>query len=99
MTEQGPGASNPCEEFLDINKAAQQMVVQIIRENIKVAKVGRPTVIFVNEILRRDPAAMKAYIACRDAACAKAKPEDRQKAIAACSADIIAKFMPKDLAP
>ena len=99
MQDQGPGLSNPCEEFVDLNKAAQQMVIQIIRENIQVAKVGRPTVVFVNEILRQDPKAMKAYIACRDAACAKAKPEDRQKEIAACSADIIAHYMPKSLAP
>lgn len=99
MLDQGPGASNPCEEFLDINKAAQQMVIQIIRENIKVAKVGRPTVVFVNEILRQDPKAMKAYVACRDLACAKSKPEDRQKAMAVCSADIIAHFMPKTLVP
>jgi hypothetical protein len=99
MLDQGPGASNPCEEFLDINKAAQQMVIQIIRENIQVAKVGRPTVVFVNEILRQDPKAMKAYVACRDAACAKSKPEDQQKEMAACSADIIARFMPKSLTP
>lgn len=99
MLDQGPGASNPCEEFIDINKAAQQMVIQIIRANIKVAKVGRPTITFVNEILRQDPKAMKAYIACRDAACAKAKSEDKQKEIAACSADIISRFMPRSLAP
>jgi hypothetical protein len=99
MLDQGPGASNPCEEFLDINKAAQQMVIQIIRENIKVAKVGRPTITFVNEILRQDPKAMTAYVACRDLACAKKKPEDRQKAMATCSADVIARFMPKSLAP
>lgn len=99
MLDQGPGASNPCDEFIDINKAAQQIVIQIIRGNIKVAKVGRPTVIFVNEILRQDPKAMKAYIACRDVACAKAKHEDRQKEIAKCSADIIDHYMPKSLAP
>ena len=99
MQDQGPGASNPCNEFLDINKAAQQIVIQIIRQNIKVAKVGRPTVIFVNEILRQDPKAMQAYIQCRDAACAKSKPEDRQKEMAACSADILNRFMPKSLAP
>ena len=99
MTELGPGASDPCGEFLDINKAAQQMVIQIIREDIKVAKVGKPTVTFVNEILRRDPAALKAYTTCRDAACAKPDPKQRAKAVAVCSSDIIAKFMPKELAP
>lgn len=99
MVQLGPGASNPCEEFLDINKTAQQMVIQIIRENIKVAKVGRPTVTFVNEILRRNPKAMKAYTKCRDLACAKPTADERSKTVAACSADIIAKFMPKELKP
>ncbi len=99
MKELGPGASNPCEEFLDINKAAQQMIIQILKSNIKVAKVGRPTVTFVNEILRRDPKAMATYIKCRDVACATSDPDARSKAVAACSADIIAKFMPKDLKP
>ena len=99
MEELGPGASNPCEEFLDINKTAQQMIVQIIKENITVAKVGQPTVTFVNEILRRDPKAMKAYTACRDLACKEKDKDKRRKAVAVCSADIIAKFMPKDLKP
>jgi hypothetical protein len=99
MEELGPGASNPCEEFIDINKAAQRMIIDILRHNIKVAKVGTPTITFVNEILRRDPKAMAAYTKCRDAACAKPKADDRDKAMAACSADILAKFMPKDLKP
>ncbi|MGA9365509.1 MAG: DUF4157 domain-containing protein [Bacteroidota bacterium] len=99
MTELGPGASNPCEEFLDINKTAQQMIIGILRENIKVSKVGRPTVTFVNEILRLNPKAMEAYKKCRDIACAKTKTDERDKAITACSAQIITKFMPKELKP
>jgi Domain of unknown function (DUF4157) len=99
MIELGPGASNPCEEFIDINKAAQQMIIQILRENIQVSKVGRPTITFVNEILRRDPNALKAYKACRDVACAKPTTAERNKAIAVCSADILSKFMPQDLEP
>jgi hypothetical protein len=99
MKEQGPGASNPCEEFIDINKAAQQIIIDVIRENITVAKVGRPTVTFVNEILRRDPAAMKEYVACRDAACKEADREKQRTAVGQCSNAILIKYMPPDLKP
>jgi hypothetical protein len=99
MQELGPGASNPCEEFLDINKAAQQMIIQILKNNMQVTKVGRPTVTFVNEILRREPKAMKEYVSCRKTACAKLDAADRSKAVAKCSADILSKYMPKDLKP
>jgi hypothetical protein len=94
MRELGPGASNPCEEFIDINKAAQHMVIQIIKSNIKVAKVGRPTITFVNEILRTNPQAMSEYVKCRDAACANPVAADRSKAVASCSANILARYMP-----
>jgi hypothetical protein len=99
MVDLGPGASNPCEEFIDINKAAQQMIIQILRNNIKIAGVGRPTITFVNEILRRDPKAMKAYVTCRDKACKVGDPEKQSAAMAACSANIITNFMPKALRP
>jgi len=99
MKEQGPGASNPCEEFIDINKAAQQIIINIIRENITVAKVGRPTVVFVNEILRRDPAAMKEYVACRDAACKQTDRDKQRTAVGQCSSTILTKYMPPDLKP
>lgn len=92
MQELGPGASNPCEEFIDINKAAQQMIIQILKHNIQVAKVGRPTITFVNEILRTNPKAMADYQGCRDNACAKPKADEKSKAIAACSADILSKY-------
>jgi hypothetical protein len=96
MRDLGPGASNPCEEFIDINKAAQQMIIQIIKSNIKVAKVGRPTLVFVNEILRTNPQAMSEYVKCRDAACANPVAADRSKAVAACSANILARYMPPE---
>ena len=99
MKEQGPGASNPCEEFIDINKAAQQIIINVIRENITVARVGRPTVTFVNEILRRDPAAMREYVACRDAACKQTDPDKRRTAVGKCSSAILTKYMPPDLKP
>ncbi len=95
----GPGASNPCEEFIDINAAAQQIVVQVIRRNITVTGVGKPTVTFVNEILRGDPDAMKAYKACRDIACAEKDRAKRDAAIAACTKSILENFMPARLAP
>jgi outer membrane protein OmpA-like peptidoglycan-associated protein len=99
MVELGPGASNPCEEFIDINAAAQQMIIQILAENIQISRVGRPTITFVNEILRRNPAAMSAYEACRGAACAKPTADERRRAVARCSAEIIGRFMPPDLLP
>ncbi|MCE8425198.1 MAG: DUF4157 domain-containing protein [Candidatus Methanoperedens sp.] len=99
MIELGPGASNPCEEFIDINKAAQQMIIQILVENIQVSRVGRPTVTFVNEILRRNPAAMSEYETCRGTACAKPTANERRREVARCSTNIIGKFMPPDLSP
>jgi outer membrane protein OmpA-like peptidoglycan-associated protein len=90
--EQGPGASDPCGEFLDINAAAQHMIVSIIESNIQVAKVGRPTLVFVNEILRSNPKALADYTSCRDVACAKPVAADKDKAIATCSADILTKY-------
>ena len=99
MDELGPGASNPCEEFIDINKAAQQIIIQVIKSNIEVAKVGRPTITFVNEILKTDPKALAEYEKCRKTACAKASEADRDKEMAACSANILSKFMPKSLKP
>jgi Domain of unknown function (DUF4157) len=99
MKDPGPGASNPCEEFIDINAAAQQLIIGILRSNIATAKVGRPTVTYVNEILRRDPKAMKAYEKCRKPACKEPDADKRRVAMAACSESILTKFMPKALKP
>jgi outer membrane protein OmpA-like peptidoglycan-associated protein len=99
MKERGPGASDPCEEFIDINAAAQHMIIQILSENIQISGVGRPTLTFVNEILRRSPTAMTEYETCRGAACAIANAATRKKEVARCSANIIGKFMPPDLVP
>ena len=99
MQDPGPGASNPCDEFIDINAAAQQLIIGILRSNIAIAKVGRPTVTFVNEILRRDPKAMKAYERCRKSACKETDADKRRIAMGACSESILTKFMPKALKP
>lgn len=93
LRELGPGASNPCEEFIDINKKAQQIIVTIIQSNIKTTKIGRPTLTFVNDALRNNPAALAEYKICRDAACAKADPALRQAEIGKCSESIIAKYV------
>lgn len=93
LRELGPGASNPCEEFIDINKQAQQIIVAIIQSNIKTTKIGRPTLTFVNDALRNSPAALAEYKTCRDAACSKADPADRQAAIGKCGEEIIAKYV------
>ena len=46
------------------------MIVSVMRNNIVVFRVGRPTLTFVNTIIRDNPAAMTAFEACRQAACA-----------------------------
>lgn len=93
LRELGPGASNPCEEFIDINKKAQQIIVAIIQSNIKTTKIGRPTLTFVNDALRNSPAALADYKTCRDAACAKKDLTDRTTAIGKCGEEIIAKYV------
>jgi outer membrane protein OmpA-like peptidoglycan-associated protein len=97
--EQGPGASNPCEEFIDINAAAQDMIVRILRDNVQLATVGRPTVTFLNEVIRRNPAALAAYERCRSAACAVAAGPVRDRALNRCATEVIARFIPPDLQP
>jgi len=96
MQEQGPGASDPCGEFIDINDAAQRMIVSVMRNNIVVSGVGRPTLTFVNTIIRDNPAAMTAFEACRQAACALPAAA-RNAAIGRCAAETIATFIPPAL--
>jgi hypothetical protein len=93
LQDLGPGASNPCEEFLDENKKAQQIVVSVIRSNIQTTHIGRPTLIFVNDALRNNPAALAEYKTCRDAACANTDMAARDAAIGKCSEAIIAKYV------
>jgi outer membrane protein OmpA-like peptidoglycan-associated protein len=97
--ERGPGASNPCGEFIDINAAAQDMIVRVLRNNIQVATIGRPTLTFLNVIIRRDPAALAAYEACRSAACATTPGRPTNAAVDRCAAQTIARFIPPDLRP
>ena len=101
LADVGPGASNPCEEFIDINKTAQQIVIEIIARNIKKAKVGRPTIIYLNEILRRFPKAITDYKKCRDIACAEPDADKRKAAIGVCSNSVLTKYLPiaTDLKP
>ncbi|HEV7661601.1 MAG TPA: DUF4157 domain-containing protein [Allosphingosinicella sp.] len=94
LKELGPGASNPCEEFIDINSKAQQIIVAVIESNMKSTKIGRPTLTFVNDALRKSPAALSEYKICRDAACADPDKDKRQTKIGACGDAIIAKFVP-----
>jgi len=96
-TDVGPGASNPCEEFIDINKAAQQIVIDVIRSTIKTSKVGKPTITFLNDVLRRDPNALADYKKCRDTACAEKDDAKKKQLIASCSNNVMTKYMPKDL--
>jgi len=96
MQEQGPGASDPCGEFIDINDAAQRMIVSVMNNNIVVSGVGRPTLTFVNTIIRDNPAAMTSFDACRKTACALPAAR-RNEAVGTCAAETIATFIPPAL--
>jgi outer membrane protein OmpA-like peptidoglycan-associated protein len=98
-TELGPGASNPCAESIDINVAAQRIVTDVIRENMRTTRLGAPTLTFLNDLIRSNPAALAAYDACRVPACATANPVLRTAAIARCSMDVLGTFMTADLLP
>jgi hypothetical protein len=93
LKEFGPGASDPCGEFIDINKAAQQLILQIMRSNMRVSKVGKPTITFVNEALRQNPKALDEYRACSAPACAKAEAKEKQAAISSCNQQILDKYV------
>lgn len=90
---QGPGASDPCGEFIDINAAAQSMVTSAIQNNIQITGVGQPTLTFVNMIIRGDPAALASYETCRKAACALSGAA-RTSRLGICSRETIAHFLP-----
>jgi hypothetical protein len=93
LRDLGPGASNPCEEFIDVNKLAQQIIVSIIQSDIKTTKIGHPTLTFVNDAIRQDPQALADYKGCRNSACAQADPVARKAAIGRCSDMIIMKYV------
>jgi Domain of unknown function (DUF4157) len=93
LKDLGPGASNPCEEFIDVNKLAQQIIVSIIQSDIKTTKIGHPTLTFVNDAIRQDPQALADYKACRNSACAAPDADARKAAIGRCSEMIIMKYV------
>jgi len=90
---QGPGASDPCGEFIDINDAAQTMVTDAIQSNIQLTGIGHPTLTFVNMIIRSNPAALAHYETCRSSACALAGAT-RTSALGNCTSETIARFLP-----
>jgi hypothetical protein len=93
LRELGPGASNPCEEFIDVNKQAQQIIISIIQSDLKTTNIGHPTLTFVNDALRQDPQALADYKGCRDSACTTPDPVARKAAIGRCSEMIIMKYV------
>jgi outer membrane protein OmpA-like peptidoglycan-associated protein len=97
--ELGPGASDPCSESIDIDVASQRIVTEVIRENMRATRIGAPTLTFLNDLIRSDPAARAAYDACRHTACATATPALRAAAINRCSLDVLGTFMIGDLLP
>ncbi len=94
----GPGASNPCAEFIDINSAAQSMVVNAIQANIQTTGIGHPTLTYVNVIIRNNPTALAFYERCRIAAC-RLSGSARSNALSTCTIETIAKFLPNSLLP
>jgi len=95
----GPGASNPCGESIDINVQAQEIITGIIQETSRSTRIGVPTLTFLNDLVRSDPAAEAAYDTCRRPACALANPLMRQAAISRCSLDVIGTFVTGDQLP
>lgn len=53
----GPSASNPSEDFTDINGGAQRLIVKVIRDLLRRSQVGRETLVFRN--LERRSGAVK----------------------------------------
>lgn len=51
----GDGASNPSEEYIDINDHAQRLIIKIIERLMKKTKVGKKTLTFENEEKRNPP--------------------------------------------
>jgi len=74
------------------------MVTSAIQANIQVTGVGRPTLAFVNMIIRSDPAALASYETCRIAACGLSGAA-RDTALGACSNGTIAQFLPASMLP
>lgn len=89
LRELGPGASYGCTEFLDINAAAQDLVVRVVRRNITATGVGGPTLTFVNQKLREDGAAFAEYQTCHINACAKPEVPAQKAAVIACQDQIL----------
>jgi hypothetical protein len=44
----GPSASNPDEDYTDINAGAQRLIMKVIRETLDRTGLGRPTLVFEN---------------------------------------------------
>lgn len=50
----GDSASNPEEEYIDINDVSQRFIIKVIQENIERTGIGHETLIFTNERRRRE---------------------------------------------
>lgn len=59
----GPGASNPCGEYLDISSEAQDFIVSILKTIRKeTSVVTKPTKTFINVEIRNNTLALEQYI-------------------------------------
>ncbi|RMG11449.1 MAG: hypothetical protein D6731_15630 [Planctomycetota bacterium] len=51
--EYGPSASNPSEDYTDINSGAQRLITKVITENLERTGLGKKTLVFANVEARR----------------------------------------------
>jgi len=48
----GPSASNPTEDYTDINAGAQRLIIKVVRDDLRRSHVGKPTLVFANMAAR-----------------------------------------------
>lgn len=52
-TNYGPSASNPHEDYTDINAGAQRLIIKVVRHNMARTGLGSKTLVFANERARQ----------------------------------------------
>ena len=46
--EYGPSASNPAEDYCDVNAGAQRLIVKVVEDTLRRTRIGRETLVFEN---------------------------------------------------
>ncbi|MGE0708330.1 MAG: hypothetical protein AB7N76_18320 [Planctomycetota bacterium] len=55
----GPSASNPDEDFTDLNAGAQRLIVKVVQDDLSRCRAGKPTLVFRNVAQREDASSVK----------------------------------------